>query len=185
MRKLLFKVEFNKLKTSRSFESWVNDILINPVATASSLDRFDKLYQNISLDDYRYYSGSPSFDNSNMYKWYKNTENKDIQSIWHKNLSFFITGKRNINFTNDELKFINQLTKFMLDYSCGIIKKDIFKIIDNFKNDIKHPILIDVLNILKIANNKDHNKIINAYLNSKAKIFWGMPQHHIVLSKIS
>ena len=73
---------------------------------------------------------------------------------------------------------INKLTKFFVDYSSGI------KVNFNFKN-IKLPNKFPFNEIKNILNNiHNFNDLIIEYEDSKLSNMWGMPNHHVCLSKL-
>ncbi len=177
----LFKKQFDALGTSRSFESWVNDIIKNPVAESKSLDSFDEIYSGISGLGFDYYSGSPAYDDRHMYKWYKNIAHENIVECWRKNLSFFITGKTDILLCEKEIDLVAKLTGWMLDYSCGLdCNLDVS--LELLFGETKADVLQDVKKILSHNGNLDDFRAL--YTSSKSRSLWGMPQHYVVLRKI-
>ena len=175
--KLLFLKPFLKLNSSRSFESWVRDVIINPCQVSQSFDKFKNLISYSDELNFNYYSGSPCWDQRNNFKWYKNIDKSNIIEEYNKNISFFITGDNNIQLNHGDIMLINKLTKFFVDYSSGI------KVNFNFKN-IKLPNKFPFNEIKNTLNNiHNFNDLIIEYEDSKLSNMWGMPNHHVCLSR--
>ena len=175
--KLFFLKPFLKLNSSRSFESWVRDVIINPCQVSNSLDNFQDLIKYSDKTSFSYFSGSPSWDQRNNYKWYKNISNNSIEDEYHKNISFFITGKVDNNLTISDINKINQLTNYFIDYSSNV---HVENIIDNFKFPSKFPFM-EIQQIL--TSIYDFEKLLELYETSEISNIWGMPNHHVCLTK--
>ena len=175
--KLLFLKSFLKLNSSRSFESWVRDVIINPCQVSSSLDKFSNLINYSEEIGYDYYSGSPSWDMRNNLTWYKKINNNSIIAEYNKNISFFIMGNNECNFDVSDIDKINKLTQHFIDYSSNIPLRDR---LESIKFPTKFP-FNDIQNILNKVKNFDD--LIISYVGSRISDFWGMPNHHVCLSK--
>ncbi len=175
--KLLFLKPFLKLNSSRSFESWVRDVIINPCQISNSLDNFQELLSYSNSIGFNYFSGSPSWDQRNNYKWYKNINNKLIEDEYKENVSFFITGSVEDNFTISEIDKINQLTNFFIDYSSDINAENIITDFE-FPNQFYFN---EIQNIISTIHNFD--KLLEIYEESEVSNIWGMPNHHVCLTK--
>jgi len=168
----LFKNDFNKLKSVRTFESWYLDVICNPVQTSSTLDTFND-YSKIANDsNFDIISMSPNWDDRNKFKWFKSLSEKKLDELYFENINFIIGG--NIDWSKD-LNTITSLTNYFLDYSSSIEELE-FEVESNLtisKN------IINIDNLLQL-NQKD---LIDYYLETKIFRNWGMPQHHILFQK--
>ena len=126
---------------------------------------------------YDYYSGSPSWDMRNNLTWYKKINNNSIIAEYNKNISFFIMGNNECNFEISDIDKINKLTEYFIDYSSNIPLRDR---LESIKFPTKFP-----FNEIQIILNKVKNfdDLIINYVDSRISDFWGMPNHHVCLSK--
>ena len=181
--KKLFFTEFSLLKSSRSFDSWVRDVLLNPCQTSETLDILPDLIKGINDTGFSYASGSPSFDMRDKYSWYKKTIAGSIDDQYWENVSFFINGNNDTCFLDKDLDLIHQYCDFFLDYSAKKIK---FNSLENFQSIASisnwcHS--MDVNLIIESMHKGDSKFIINQFCTSKVSEVWGMPHHYVCLSK--
>lgn len=165
----LFKNDFDKLNSTRKFESWYLDIICNPVQKSSTLDTFIDYYKIANEYDFEIISMSPNWDIRNNYKWFKSISDQRLDDLYFKNINFIIGG--DIDWSND-FNTITSLTNYFLDYSSSI---------DDFKCPIIPALTIEN-DIININNLLEMNEIdlVNYYLETKIFRNWGMPQHHIL-----
>jgi hypothetical protein len=178
----LYKEDFDRLGSARTFDSWVQDILINPAAESSMLDRFDELYPLIQGEGFEYFSGSPAWDQRSHHQWYKNGTSIDLLDEWRRNIGFFITGSTDVRFTYKQIEMIASLTSKMLDYSSSVGDSTPADITDGFSG-CDHPLLSDIHHTLEVASTRDADELVMCYLNSNSRKYWGMPHHYVVLSR--
>ena len=178
----LFYKNFQKLGSARTFDSWVKDILINPVATSDmfdSLDDFMLVFEEMGCE---YHSGSPAWDLRHAHKWYKDLDRGEVIDEYYRNIPFFINCNKYEKITEGCIADINSITEKFLDYSSGLID---FREIEclprldpsewNYAGQVN-----ELLNILL---SKKADKIISYFVHSSLCEMWGMPQHYVCVRK--
>lgn len=183
----LFRKDFLELKSARTFESWVNDILLNPAAESNTLDRFDQLYPAIADEEFTYYSGSPAWDMRSCFNWYKKPTSVDLLQEWKRHIPFFITGKSDTKLDDCTLENLSTLTGVMLDYSSNPESIDPGEVAQCLPGVTVTgaPLLSDLKNMLDIASDSIPEVIVNTYLKSSLRQYWGMPNPYVCLQRIS
>ncbi|VEN74513.1 conserved hypothetical protein [Candidatus Desulfarcum epimagneticum] len=208
----LFKKKWLSIPHTRSFDSWVMDVLENPfVRYKYFLDATD-LCKKCFENNFTLYSSWPRYQECMDIYWHKKEQDlkkklkQQIDFIKRSRLSF-IFGKKLFVFSKKTDKFQTLLNKFikLIDKSIDGFDResinecrDVLKKIENTVND-KSFLLTDsdnvkylfqiteiIKEILKLLNEGDIKKIIH-FCNSN-KIFinmWGMPTHFSVFQKNS
>lgn len=196
----LFKKEFNKLNKSRSFKSWWKDQLINPYAAKTW--SFEDLINLANSEKLICYSTSPTFNDKNLLRWYKDVRNKDFNynlsnknyyEIWKKNFLNFFIGKplnNNVKIKNKTLKklkdFINEMNLCLINKNLDKNLKISNEIKILFKKNNLSLYIKEIEKLIKLLNSKDQNtkQIINFYSKSKKiKSTWGNLLHYVVFKK--
>lgn len=198
--KKLFLNEFNKLKTSRNFNAWWKDQLVNPYAAKVwSLHELIKLSNKSNLF---IYSTSPIFYNLNHFKWYKNIINSDLDyrkinsdflKSWEQSFLKIIFGrnikqkyKLNKLILNEIWKFINQICALIKDSNISnykVIEPKFFLLFLSKNN--KRQLSKEIKKFVYLINNeKNDKKMIKFYRSTKEfKNTWGSILHYLVLFK--
>ena len=177
----LFKDDFLTLGSARTFESWALDILMNPAGNSSILDDFEDLYQYFLELEMEIIGCSPNWDTRNKHSWYKNVSERKILDEWRANLSFTITGKKDVELSNQDIKNIGVIIPLLFDYSCdaddGIPAKitHLAESLGSYFDDIKE--------LLYVAAGNNIELIIDTYTSSVNCRNWGMPHHYLALAK--
>jgi hypothetical protein len=177
----LFYEDFKKLNTSRTFESWVLDIIINPCQTSETLDGFDQYADLAEACGFRIFGTSPSWDMRNLNRWYKNESEKSIQDEWRDNLSFIITGSTKISLNKSDIEVCRKLTGLFLDYSSqdvAIPPAEIGILSKQFSGEFS-----EVTELIRIAETSNAAALIESYRSSEMCRCWGMPHHYIAFAK--
>ena len=177
----LFKDDFLTLGSARTFESWALDILMNPAGNSSILDDFEDLYQYFLELEMEIIGCSPNWDTRNKHSWYKNVSELSILDEWRANLSFTITGKKDVELSTQDIKNIAAIIPLLFDYSCveddGIPAK-IIHLAESLG-----PYFDDIKELLDVAAGDDIELIIDTYTSSLNCRNWGMPHHYLALAK--
>jgi hypothetical protein len=177
----LFQEDFTKLGSARTFESWALDILMNPAGNSTILDDFQDLHDYF-LDLGMEITGcSPNWDTRNNHRWYKDISDRSILDEWRTNLSFIITGNKDIQLSQSDIKIIAAITPLFFNYSCTP-EKDLPLKIKNISRSLS-PYFKDVINLLDIATDSNQDELINIYTRSVNCRNWGMPHHYLALAK--
>ena len=180
----VFLSSFNKLKSARTFDSWVKDILLNPCGTLKGCDSFDQFFPIFQKLDFDYYSSSPQWDLRNSHKWYKNTSTIRLKEEYLKNIPFFLSGSKDDQITSEGIKLILSMTGFFLDYSSGLKE---FSHIQSLKrlSPSSWQYANEVNKLLNLLFKDEPEHIISFYTQSKLYDMWGMPSHYVCLKKKS
>jgi len=177
----LFKNDFLTLGSARTFESWALDILMNPAGTSSILDDFEDLYQYILDLDLEVIGCSPNWDTRNKHSWYKNVSERSILDEWRANLSFIITGKKDVELSTQDIKNIAVIIPLLFDYSC--VADDMIPVKITQLAESLGPYFDEIKELLVVAAGNDIELIINTYTSSVNCRNWGMPHHYLALAK--
>jgi SAM-dependent methyltransferase len=180
-RELFFK-DFSLLTTSRTFESWVLDIILNPCQKASTLDSFDVYHRIASESGFEIYGVSPKWDSRNYKAWYKNVSSENLINEWKGSLSFIITGDSGALLSDSDIQICKRLTPMFLDLSSDVESSanlgQIYELSKGFSDSFS-----DIVSLILSLASGNHDSIISHYHNSKNCRLWGMPNHHIAFSK--
>ena len=179
----IFLYNFNKLGSARTFDSWVEDILLNPQDLSQQfLSVFDQFIPIFKELDFNYYSGSPFWDLRYAHKWYKNTSVTSLKKEYHKNIPFFITGKKNEEITSDCIQMMLSMTNIFLDYSSGF--KDFSEMQTLPRLSSSEWVYAKEINeLLDLLSENKPEEIINYYIKSNLCDLWGMPNHYVCLKR--
>lgn len=177
----LFKDDFLTLCSERTFESWAIDILMNPAGNSSILDNFEDLYQYFLELGMEINGCSPNWDTRNNHSWYKNVSERSILDQWRANLSFIITGNKDVELSNQDIKNIAVITPLFFDYSCDEDDRILAKI--NHFAKLLGSYFDDIKELLVVAADNNIELIIDTYKNSVNCRNWGMPHHYLALAK--
>src|SRR5258708_28137130 len=93
----LYAEDFARLNSSRSFEAWWKDTLVNPFVSSSYLWSYPELLSLIEEANGEFYSSSPCWAAVDDYQWYKVVHSADERHAvfleqWSKNFPYFVTG---------------------------------------------------------------------------------------------
>lgn len=95
----LYADDFARLNSSRTFEAWWRDTLINPFCRTAHLWSVPEVLRILTEEGCEFHSSSPVWNTSGHYDWYKNLRSPDarreqVLRNWRSNLSYFLTGLR-------------------------------------------------------------------------------------------
>ncbi len=101
----LYEEDFRKINTSRPFESWWQDALVNPFYNSVYSWKFPRVVSLLEKAECGFYSSSPKWETIDHYFWYKNAltleeRHQRLLISWYENFSFFLLGN---NARKDEL----------------------------------------------------------------------------------
>jgi len=93
----LFEEDFSLISSSRKFEAWWKDTLVNPLVSSKYLWSFEEMVKILERCDCLPYSTSPVWSTSDQYRWYKNLREPGHIKIkwmsdWIYSLRYFISG---------------------------------------------------------------------------------------------
>lgn len=178
----LFSKDFSLLNTSRTFESWVLDIILNPCQKASTLDSFDDYHRIASESGFEIYGMSPKWDNRNDKAWYKNVSSENLINEWKRSLSFIITGDSGALLNDGDIQICKRLTPMFLDFSSEVESSanldQIYELAKGFSDSFS-----DIVSLISFLSSESRDRITSHYRNSKNCRLWGMPNHYIAFSK--
>ncbi len=95
----LYADDFSRLKSSRSFEAWWKDTLVNPFYATEYLWSFPAVLEILKAEQCEFYSSSPVWATFQHYNWYKNLMTSEqrhefVLKDWCIGLAYFLTGLR-------------------------------------------------------------------------------------------
>jgi hypothetical protein len=95
----LYADDFNKINSSRTFDAWWKDTLVNPFYTTNYLWSFPEVLTILQDEMCEFYSSSPVWSTHQHYNWYKNIISPEkkhelVIDDWSSNLAYFLTGLR-------------------------------------------------------------------------------------------
>ncbi len=102
----LYEEDFRKINTSRPFESWWQDALVNPFYNSVYSWKLPRVVLLLEKAGCEFYSSSPKWETIDYYFWYKNAltskeRHQRLLDSWYENFSFFLLGN---NAKKDELR---------------------------------------------------------------------------------
>jgi SAM-dependent methyltransferase len=94
----LFGADFAKLSTSRSFEAWWRDTLVNPLVVAEYLWSYQELLPQLELANCEFHGSSPAWAVPDHFEWYKNVplpgqRLEKLADQWWQALPYLLTGR--------------------------------------------------------------------------------------------
>ena len=97
LAKQLYADDFSRLNSSRTFDAWWKDTLVNPFYVTEFLWSFPAVLQLLQEEQCEFYSSSPVWATFQHYNWYKNVtkpadRHEQVMRDWRANLAYFITG---------------------------------------------------------------------------------------------
>lgn len=178
-----FYQDFLELTTARTFDSWVKDVMLNPCQNSLTFDKFSDLIEVISAGRYEFYSSSPSWDERNLWEWYKKPSKEKICNEWKKNISFFISGKKSLSFSSHDIQLIPKLSGLFYDFSSdygGVSFDEILSSANQLTVTFN-----EVNRALSFLTSGDYAGALQCYLSSQIMRLWGMPHHYLCIKKMS
>ena len=201
--KKLYEEDFRKINTSRPFEAWWQDALINPFYNSVYSWKFPRVVALLEEAGCEFYSSSPKWETVDDYFWYKNvlTSNERHQRLldsWHENFSFFLLGN---NARKDELRpadesIVQAASKFCMQIYESKTAKDLSqrtidypKELDQYLtksgNEYLRGINEDLKRICQVMNNCSFEGLIKAYRQAQYfRSSWGAACSYVCFRKI-
>jgi SAM-dependent methyltransferase len=95
----LYRDDFRRLNSSRTFEAWWKDTLVNPFYLPEYLWSFPAVHSILRQEGCEFYSSSPVWATFQHYAWYKNfatpaERHEQVLRDWRSGLAYFLTGLR-------------------------------------------------------------------------------------------
>jgi SAM-dependent methyltransferase len=92
-----FKEDFARLHSSRTFEAWWRDTLINPFCRSGHLWSLPEVLDVLHAQGCEFHASSPAWLTADLYMWYKNiiapdNRRQQLMTAWRQNLPYFLTG---------------------------------------------------------------------------------------------
>src|SRR5207249_1652976 len=93
----LFAEDFARLNSSRKFEAWWRDNLVNPFYASRCLWSFPEILAIVEAAGCEFHSSSPVWARLEHYNWYKNVPDAArrrslLLADWRTHLAYFLTG---------------------------------------------------------------------------------------------
>jgi hypothetical protein len=93
----LYGDDFAKLSSSRPFQAWWKDTLVNPFYSSAHLWSFPEVLKILDEEGCEFYSTSPGWATGDHCTWYKKVPTKDerrarIDAEWRCRLPYFLSG---------------------------------------------------------------------------------------------
>jgi SAM-dependent methyltransferase len=92
-----FKDDFAQLRSSRTFEAWWRDTLVNPFCRSAHMWSLPEVLDVLHAQGCEFHASSPAWLTSDRYTWYKNilapeVRRQQLMAVWRQNLPYFLTG---------------------------------------------------------------------------------------------
>jgi len=99
LARTLFGEDFSVLQTSRTFEAWWRDTLVNPLVVSQYLWSFQELLPLVEGIGCEFLGSSPAWATPDHFDWYKNVpssagRSRLLADQWAETLPFFLTGRQ-------------------------------------------------------------------------------------------
>lgn len=199
LAKRLYADDFGKLSSSRSFEVWWKDTLVNPFVSFSYLWSYPELFSLLEIADAEFYSSSPSWSTIEQHRWYKSLSTaKERRSAllenWAKEFPYFLTGiplaqLQHAAPSNRLLaqieSWISQLSSF-LQTGCDIGKLTYPHALDEYLSNLNEPAIrlfnSDMKTLYEALQGDDPARLMEAYHASSLRNLWGVPYHYLCIT---
>lgn len=95
----LFLADFGKLNTSRTFDAWWKDNLVNPFYVTECLWSFPTLFRILDESNCTVHGCSPDWMTADHHEWYKNVPSRAVRGEriarnWKENFCYVLTGQK-------------------------------------------------------------------------------------------
>jgi SAM-dependent methyltransferase len=95
----LYGDDFSRLNSSRTFDAWWRDTLVNPFYVTEGLWSFPALLAILQEESCEFFASSPVWATFQHYSWYKNLtrpldRHEHVLRDWRANLAYFLTGSK-------------------------------------------------------------------------------------------
>ncbi|HXD87619.1 MAG TPA: methyltransferase domain-containing protein [Urbifossiella sp.] len=95
----LFLADFGKLNTSRTFDAWWKDNLVNPFYVTECLWSFPTLFRILDEANCAVHGCSPDWMTADHHEWYKNVPSRAVRGEriarnWKENFCYVLTGQK-------------------------------------------------------------------------------------------
>lgn len=92
-----FAEDFAQLHSSRTFEAWWRDTLINPFCRSAHMWSLPEVMALVEQEGCEFHASSPAWQTADHFTWYKKTcapevRGQQILAAWRQNLPYFMTG---------------------------------------------------------------------------------------------
>ncbi len=200
----LFGYDFSKLQSTRPFEAWWKDMLVQPFIIDKYFWSFQELLPLLQVSGLETLSTSPKWILNGHFNWYKNRPeakeiNKRALSDWARVLPFIISGRKMDGTSaqpasDDVINAVAGLTKTISDYASdearagaldAISYPELFdEYLTGFDNENLERLSDDIRNIITALKTGNYNCLMVEY--EKAQVLrsnWGAPYHYLSFVK--
>jgi len=198
----MYGEDFARLKTSRPFEVWWKDTLVNPFFSSAHLWSCPELLPLVEDVDCEFYSSSPKWVLIDHFMWYKNvldrkTRHQSILGNWSRVFPFFLTGVPSSNggmaaATSEVIDSVAELIAQISGYTTApnnSIESMLYpSVLDGYFGKSKDSRLFhfnsEMKNLYETVKCCQLDDLISAYHRTKyVRNLWGVPYHYICFSK--
>ena len=93
----LFQEDFAQLHSSRTFEAWSRDTLVNPFCRSAQMWSLPEVLDVLHARGCEFHSCSPAWLTTDLFTWYKNIVSSEVRqqqllAAWRQSLPYFLTG---------------------------------------------------------------------------------------------
>ncbi len=199
----LYEQDFARLNSSRSFEVWWKDTLVNPFVSSATRWSYPELLPLVESIGCEFYSSSPKWASIDHFTWYKNVLDKKSrhQSIldnWSRIFPFFLTALPPSNEEIESATFevvdsvselMARISRYTTTLNSSIDSMLYPFVLDEYLGKSKDLRLLrfnqemkSLYNAVKCCQLDD---LISAYHSTKfVRNLWGAPYHYICFSKL-
>lgn len=200
----LYEQDFARLNSSRPFEVWWKDTLVNPFVSSATRWSYPELLPLVESIGCEFYSSSPKWVSIDHFTWYKNVLDKKSrhQSIldnWSRIFPFFLTAlppsNEGMEAATSEVvdsvsELIAQVSRYTTTVNSSIDSVVYPSVLDEYLGKSKDSTLLhfnrEMKSLYKTAISCDLvDDLISAYHRTKyVRNLWGAPYHYICFSKL-
>ncbi|MBN1764830.1 MAG: class I SAM-dependent methyltransferase [Sedimentisphaerales bacterium] len=200
----LFGQDYARLHTSRPFESWWKDNLVNPFFSAEVLWSYREILEVITQSGGEFLSSSPKWFTGDHYTWYKQVcdpvkRHHVLLQNWEKVFTYMLTGllpeKEPTPLSPEILAcithFIEQISQYVHTRQVGVeelVYPEPLEVYLEQSSDLQIQYLnLEMKTLIgNIIRTTLKDELINAYHETSIlKLLWGCPYHYISFTKSS
>jgi len=200
----LYLSDFGRLNSSRTFEAWWKDTLVNPFYATECLWSFPTLFGIMDETECRVHGCSPDWLTVDHHDWYKNVSTRKahaqrVERNWKENFAYVLTGQKpdrhRAPAADDAIvESAGHLSAELSDLGRSPGVHDRFPqypvSLDRFLNEHTDPVVrmanSDIKVLVAALAGNDPDALIRAYANSTTlRGLWGTAYHYLSFVRAS
>ena len=204
MARRLYLDDFSRISTSRPFEAWWQDVLLNPFVSWSCLWNYGELLEIVEDEGGEFLSSSPRWSTTDDFTWHKDvlnvkTRHRALLDEWALCFSYFLTGLRPVPGHGERagpevIDAVSELIRLITDYvedPLGSTDSLIFPdlLTSHFDGSGDERLLrfsAEVRGVYEGVRSDRLETILDSYhATDLLRGLWGAPYHYVSIGKLA